>query len=225
MTCRSAGFQPGVVISSCGLLRNPSGSAHHIAFFEACSAFTYVTACLFARSHNDPLHQRLRRLRCLRRRSDCYRLERPFAGRVSTPAEEQRLSRRTGFLRHGSGVRKGCCCRKEPADFRPRAHALAARRRVRLFLVGLLPSRAQLRFTGLGDRKPLTIHKQCLRTPESCLKKSICGASNRPLTTLQPDEPENISERWSPCLKNPKLHRREATSKIFAGKQETRGYQ
>jgi len=32
-----------------------------------------------------PLHRKLRRLRYLRRRSDCYRLERPVAGRVWLP--------------------------------------------------------------------------------------------------------------------------------------------
>src|SRR3954447_6489133 len=49
----------------------------HIIRFEACSAFTHVTACLLAGPLNDPFHRRLRRLRYLHRRSDCYRLERP----------------------------------------------------------------------------------------------------------------------------------------------------
>ncbi len=44
-----------------------------IALFEACSAFTHVTACILAESPYDPLHRRLRRFRCLRHRSDCYR--------------------------------------------------------------------------------------------------------------------------------------------------------
>jgi len=44
--------------------------------FEACSAFTRVAAGLLAESPGDPFHRRLRRLRCLRRRSDCCRLER-----------------------------------------------------------------------------------------------------------------------------------------------------
>jgi len=56
-----------------------------IESFEACSAFTRVAACLLAESPRDPFHRRLRRLRCLRRRSDCYRPERPLAGRVSHP--------------------------------------------------------------------------------------------------------------------------------------------
>ena len=42
-----------------GLPRNPGGSAHRITFFEACSAFTHVTACILAESPCDPLHQRL----------------------------------------------------------------------------------------------------------------------------------------------------------------------
>jgi len=49
----------------------------HIIRFEACSAFTHVTACPLAGSLNDPFHRRLRRSRYLHRRSDCYRLERP----------------------------------------------------------------------------------------------------------------------------------------------------
>jgi len=58
----------------------------HIALFEACSAFTRVPACTFAKSPSgDPLHRRLRWLRLLHHRSDCYRLERPVAGWVSHP--------------------------------------------------------------------------------------------------------------------------------------------
>ena len=55
-----------------------------VSVFEACSAFTHVTACRFARSPSDPLHRRLRRLRCLRHRSDCYWLERELPGGTST---------------------------------------------------------------------------------------------------------------------------------------------
>ena len=44
--------------------------------FGACSAFTHVTACTLAESLNDPFHRRLRQLRCLRCRFDCYRMER-----------------------------------------------------------------------------------------------------------------------------------------------------
>ena len=52
----------------------------HIMLFEACTAFTFVTACLLAESPSDPLHRRLRRFRCLHRRSDCYRPEQEEAG-------------------------------------------------------------------------------------------------------------------------------------------------
>jgi len=68
--------------------------------FEACSAFTRVAACRLAESPRDPLHQRLRRLRCLRRRSDCFRPERPSCRAGSAPAENRRLSRRTGAVVH-----------------------------------------------------------------------------------------------------------------------------
>jgi hypothetical protein len=52
----------------------------HISIFEACSAFTRVTACLFAGPLFGPFHRRLRRFRYLHRRSDCYRLERKLPG-------------------------------------------------------------------------------------------------------------------------------------------------
>jgi hypothetical protein len=44
---------------------------------------------------SDPLHRRLRRLRFLRRRSDCYRVERTSSRAGLSPAVNQRLSRRT----------------------------------------------------------------------------------------------------------------------------------
>src|SRR5260370_29798104 len=60
-------------------------------FFEACSAFTHVTTCTLAESPSDPLHRRLRQLRYLRCRFDCYRVE-PTSSRAGvTPAEVQRL--------------------------------------------------------------------------------------------------------------------------------------
>jgi hypothetical protein len=43
----------------------------------------------------DPLHRRLRRLCCLYRRSDCYRVERSSSRAGLSPAVVQRLSRRT----------------------------------------------------------------------------------------------------------------------------------
>src|SRR5437762_14134688 len=63
--------------------------------FGACSAFTHVMACTLAESLNDPLHRKLRQLRCLRRRFDCYRVERTSSRAGVSPAEVQRLSRRT----------------------------------------------------------------------------------------------------------------------------------
>ena len=51
-----------------------------IALFEACSAFTRVTACMLAKPHKDPLHQKLHLLRYLHTCSDCYRLERQLPG-------------------------------------------------------------------------------------------------------------------------------------------------
>ena len=41
-------------------------------FFGACSAFTHVMACTLAEPLNDPLHRRLRQLRCLGCRFDCF---------------------------------------------------------------------------------------------------------------------------------------------------------
>jgi hypothetical protein len=62
--------------------------------FEACSAFTHVTACMLAKSPSDPLHRRLRRLRYLCRRSDCYRVERTSSRVGLSPTVDQRFSRR-----------------------------------------------------------------------------------------------------------------------------------
>jgi hypothetical protein len=50
--------------------------------------FTCVTACLLAGPPSGPLRRRLRRLRYLHRRSDCYRLERPSCRAGVAPAEE-----------------------------------------------------------------------------------------------------------------------------------------
>ena len=94
---------PRQVRWSCSLVylhrRRPSlcnsqvGSCNY--FFGACSAFTHVTACTLAESLNDPFHRKLRQLRCLRCRFDCYRVERTSSRAGVAPAEVQRLSRRT----------------------------------------------------------------------------------------------------------------------------------
>src|ERR1700681_1322305 len=52
-------------------------------------------ACTLAESPSAPLHRKLRQLRCLRCRFDCYRVERTSSRAGVTPAEVQRLSRRT----------------------------------------------------------------------------------------------------------------------------------
>src|ERR1700754_1845000 len=56
-----------------------------IKTFEACSAFTRVTACTFAGLLTSPFHRRLRQLRCLHRRFDCYRLKRLLPEGTFTP--------------------------------------------------------------------------------------------------------------------------------------------
>src|SRR5262249_2985281 len=59
--------------------------------FEACSAFTLVTACTLAESPSDPFHRKLRPLLCLCRRLDCYRVERTSSRAGVAPAEVQCL--------------------------------------------------------------------------------------------------------------------------------------
>ncbi len=64
----------------------------HIGRFEACSTFTRVTACLLAAwPEATRLSRRLRRFRCLHRRSDSYRLERPICRVGIAPTEDPRL--------------------------------------------------------------------------------------------------------------------------------------
>src|SRR5437879_13041284 len=46
-------------------------------------------ACTLAESPSDPLHRKLRQLRCLRCRFDCYRVERTSSRAGVTPAEVQ----------------------------------------------------------------------------------------------------------------------------------------
>src|SRR5271167_3116343 len=75
------------------LCNSQVGSCHYC--FGACSAFTHVMACTLAESLNDPFHRKLRQLRCLCCRFDCYRVERTSSRTGVAPAEVQRLSRRT----------------------------------------------------------------------------------------------------------------------------------
>src|ERR1700739_3088942 len=67
----------------------------------------------------DPLHRRLRRLCCLHRRSDCYRVERSSSRAGLSPAVDQRL-----FTAHCNGnvaPAEGCRLR---LPFRDRLYAL-----------------------------------------------------------------------------------------------------
>ena len=66
-----------------------------ISLFEACSAFTHVTACTFAKSPSDSLHQRLQQFRCLHCCSDCYRVERTSSRAGLLPLWTTAFSRRT----------------------------------------------------------------------------------------------------------------------------------
>ena len=75
--------------------------------FGACSAFTHVMACTLTESPSDPLHRKLRQLRCLRRRFDCYRVERTSSRAGVAPAEVQRLSRRTVATIDGAAPNDG----------------------------------------------------------------------------------------------------------------------
>src|SRR5690242_18427843 len=75
---------PGRFDGICSLVRShqlrpspkPGRVGSCISLFEACSAFTHVTACTLAKSPSDSLHQRLQQLCCLPCCSDCYRVER-----------------------------------------------------------------------------------------------------------------------------------------------------
>jgi len=70
----------------------------YIAMADSKNHYNYwrpVTACTLAESLNDPFHRKLRQLRCLRCRFDCYRVERTSSRAGLAPAEVQRLSRRT----------------------------------------------------------------------------------------------------------------------------------
>ena len=63
--------------------------------FEACSAFTHVTACTLTKSPSDSLHQRLQQFRCLHCCSDCYRVERTSSRAGIPPLWTTAFSRRT----------------------------------------------------------------------------------------------------------------------------------
>jgi hypothetical protein len=70
----------------------------HIVRFEACLAFTRVTACMLAESPYATLLHRSASARFVTssHRPDCFRLERPVAGWDSHPLEIAVFARRTG---------------------------------------------------------------------------------------------------------------------------------
>ena len=62
-----------------------------IAFFEACTAFTTLRPTDLPSCLSNPLHRRLQQLRCLHRRSDCYRVERTSSRVGLSPTVDQHL--------------------------------------------------------------------------------------------------------------------------------------
>ncbi len=80
--------------------RRPSPFLRRVGFritlFEACSAFTRVTACTLAESPKATLYTGvLQPLRYLHDRPDCYRLERQVAGREFHPLKIHAFARHT----------------------------------------------------------------------------------------------------------------------------------
>jgi hypothetical protein len=100
---------PGRTDGHCSLVRShqyqPSPKFRRvgscITLFEACSAFTTLRPARSPSRHSDPLHRRLRRLCYLRRRSDCYRVERTAPGRDFHSLWTNAFSRRTELSRLG----------------------------------------------------------------------------------------------------------------------------
>ena len=81
--------------SPISLPRSRSRVGLRIVLFEACSAFTRVTACTLALSPiRDSLHQRLQPFRYLHSCSGCFRLERLLGG-TFTHWESAAFARRT----------------------------------------------------------------------------------------------------------------------------------
>ena len=85
-------------LCNAGLPRMSGGSASTSIVSRPHRAFTCVTACIFAGSPSDPFHRRLRRIRCLLRRFDCYWASDPSQTGLS-PATIHTHSRRTD-IRH-----------------------------------------------------------------------------------------------------------------------------
>ena len=81
----------------CCLPRMSVGSASTTSVSRPLRAFICVTARIFAESPRDPFHRRLRRIRCLLRRFDCYWASDPSQAGLP-PAETHTHSRRTDTL-------------------------------------------------------------------------------------------------------------------------------
>ena len=84
-----------LVASDDSLPQDTDGSASTTNLSGPRRMFTCVTACLLAGPPSGPLRRRLRRLRYLHRRSDCYRLERTSCRVGVAPTEDLHL-----FSRH-----------------------------------------------------------------------------------------------------------------------------
>jgi hypothetical protein len=98
--CRHySGGIPRCSLRSLPLRWQPSREFWRVGFrfasFEPRSAFTRVTARILAQSQNNHLHQGLQPLLYHCGCSDCYRLERMFAGRDLHPLENRASVRRT----------------------------------------------------------------------------------------------------------------------------------
>ena len=81
-------------LCNAGLPRVSVRSASTTSVSRPHRAFTCVTAYIFAGSPSDPLHRRLRRIRCLLRRFDCYWASDPSQAGLP-PARIHTHSRRT----------------------------------------------------------------------------------------------------------------------------------
>jgi len=103
--------------SDSSLPRGNVGSASTLSFFGACSAIHCTLQPAGSRGHlRDPFHRRLQPFRYLHDCSDCYRLERKFAGWVCLPLGDRAFPRRTFPAGTGSGFAKWRKWRCEPAD-------------------------------------------------------------------------------------------------------------
>ncbi len=96
-----------------GLPRLTVRSASKLRVSGPRRAFTCVTACIFAGPPSDPFYRRLRRIRCLLRRFDCYWVSDPSQAGLS-PAETHIHSWRTAR-------------RSVPRSRRPRSRGLVRR--------------------------------------------------------------------------------------------------